>query len=79
MVSGVITGQRNLLLYAGGLLALATVAAGPFIGSDFRLLLWSQAFLYALTAVSLDIVWGQAGIPDMGHSVWFGLARSASA
>jgi branched-chain amino acid transport system permease protein len=73
VASRVNSGQQRLFYYIAGMAVLAAIAVGPFVSSDFRLLLWAQAFLYAMTAVSLDIVWGQAGIPDMGHSVWFGL------
>jgi branched-chain amino acid transport system permease protein len=49
------------------------IAAVPWLGSEYRTQLWTQAFTFAIAAVSLDLVWGYTGIPDLGHSVWFGV------
>ncbi len=45
----------------------------PFLGDEYRTQLWTQAFTFAIAAMSLDLVWGYTGIPDLGHSVWFGI------
>ena len=48
-------------------------AGGPIWGDRYTVYLLTQAFLYAALAVSLDLVWGYAGILDLGHAVWFGV------
>ncbi len=61
------------------LLAVAAVAAmlGPVLGDRYTVYLLTQAFIYAALAVSLDLVWGYAGILDLGHAVWFGIGALA--
>jgi branched-chain amino acid transport system permease protein len=62
----------SLRLLAAALLVLAA-AGGPVWGDRYTVYLLTQAFLYAALAVSLDLVWGYAGILDLGHAVWFGI------
>jgi branched-chain amino acid transport system permease protein len=35
--------------------------------------LLAQAFVFAIAAISLDLVWGYCGVLDLGHAVWFGI------
>jgi ABC-type uncharacterized transport system ATPase subunit/ABC-type branched-subunit amino acid transport system permease subunit len=56
-----------------GAAALAVLAALPFGIDEYHVVLITQAFTFAIAAISLDLVWGYAGIPDLGHSVWFGV------
>ncbi|MGH6989065.1 MAG: branched-chain amino acid ABC transporter permease, partial [Stellaceae bacterium] len=65
-------GRRRQFLLAGAVL-LAVLAAVPFGVDEYRVVLITQAFTFAIAAISLDLVWGYAGIPDLGHSVWFGI------
>lgn len=64
---------RNALLVLAAASALAALVVGPYLGGAYMTLLLAQSFLYAITAISLDLVWGYAGIPEMGHSLWFGI------
>ena len=55
-------------------LALAGFAlVVPLVAGDHLVYLLTEACLYAVLAISLDLVWGYAGILDLGHSLWFGL------
>src|SRR6185312_9595817 len=63
--------RRDFLLIGAALIAV--IAVVPFLGNEYRTQLWTQAFTFAIAAVSLDLVWGYTGIPDLGHSVWFGI------
>ena len=45
----------------------------PFLAGEYVILLLAQSFVYAIAAISLDLVWGYTGIPEMGHSLWFGI------
>lgn len=66
--------DRALALRVLAVAALVLAAAGaPVWGDRYTVYLLTQAFLYAALAVSLDLVWGHAGILDLGHAVWFGL------
>jgi branched-chain amino acid transport system permease protein len=64
--------RRRDFLIIGALLFVA-IAVVPSLGSEYRTQLWTQAFTFAIAAISLDLVWGYTGIPDLGHSVWFGI------
>lgn len=64
--------RRRDFLIIGAVLVIG-IAAVPWLGSEYRTQLWTQAFTFAIAAVSLDLVWGYTGIPDLGHSVWFGV------
>lgn len=58
---------------SGGVAVVAVVAAiGPLLG-NYDAGLMATAFIYAIAAVSLDLVWGYAGAPDLGHALWFGI------
>ncbi|WP_136718313.1 branched-chain amino acid ABC transporter permease [Halorientalis salina] len=63
------TDAKKLLLGTSLLVLLAAPAifTGYFIG------LLAVAFLYAIFAISVDLVWGYAGILTFGHAAFFGL------
>jgi branched-chain amino acid transport system permease protein len=64
-------GRRDVVIIAT-VFAIG-IAAVPWLGSEYRTQLWTQALTFAIAAISLDLVWGYTGIPDLGHSVWFGV------
>jgi branched-chain amino acid transport system permease protein len=51
---------------------LVAVLTAPFVTNSYMVYLLTQAFLYAVLAISLDLVWGYTGILNLGHSLWFG-------
>jgi branched-chain amino acid transport system permease protein len=53
-----------------GLLLL--LVAPPFL-SSFMLSLLTQAVLYSIAAMSLDIILGYTGLASLGHAAYFGL------
>jgi branched-chain amino acid transport system permease protein len=60
------------------LVALAAVAAllvgaPPFLAA-YPLTLLTQALIYAIFAMSLDILLGYTGMPSLGHAAYFGTA-----
>jgi branched-chain amino acid transport system permease protein len=57
------------LAVAGGLL----VAAPPFLPA-YPLTLLTQALIYAVFAMSLDLLLGYTGLPSLGHAAYFGVA-----
>ena len=61
-------------------IALALVAAlvaGPPTLSSFMLSLITQALIYAILAMSLDIILGYTGLASLGHAAYFGLGAYA--
>jgi branched-chain amino acid transport system permease protein len=56
----------------GLLAAVAAAVIAPFVVNAYVTDLLAQACVYAVLAISLDLVWGYAGILDLGHAMWFG-------
>lgn len=61
---------RSALCVVLGVAVLSAVA-GPFL-STYYVGLLCQALIFALFAMSLDILVGYAGLPSLGHSAFFG-------
>jgi urea transport system permease protein len=57
-------------LAAAGFLALLSV---PYVLDPFRLSIMEKALAFAIFALSLDLIWGIAGILSFGHAAFFGL------
>jgi branched-chain amino acid transport system permease protein len=57
-------------------LVLVLVAVPPML-SSFLLSLVTQALIYAILAMSLDIVLGYMGLASLGHAAYFGLGAYA--
>lgn len=66
------THARRLLIAGAIASGAALLVAGPYLGGQYQTLLLAQSFLFAAAAVTLDVVWGYTGIPELGHSIWFG-------
>lgn len=49
----------------------------PFAGS-YQIRILSKFVLFAVFAMSLDLIWGYAGIVSFGHAAYFGLGAYAS-
>ncbi len=54
-----------------GAMALATF---PFVGSDFYISMVTRMMIFAIFAMSLDILQGTTGLVSLGHAAYFGLA-----
>jgi len=52
---------------------LIFLAVFPLLASDFRVELMGKFLVYALFALSLNLVWGYTGLLSLGHAVFFGL------
>ena len=59
------------------LLALALVALGPFVLNRYSVSVLVRSFLFGGIAVTLDILWGYAGILSFGQSAFFGIGAYA--
>jgi branched-chain amino acid transport system permease protein len=56
---------------------IAALVAGPPYLSSFMLSLVTQALIYAVLAMSLDIILGYTGLASLGHAAYFGLGAYA--
>jgi len=65
----VLPGQRVIGL---GIMLLLLLVAPPFL-SSFILTLLTQALIYGILAMSLDLLLGYTGLPSLGHAAYLGL------
>lgn len=63
--------MRAALAWAAALLVLAALPAAL---SSYQLGLLTKMLIFALFAMSLDLVLGYAGLPSLGHAAYFGVA-----
>ena len=59
--------------------ALAALLVGPPFLSGFMLALLTQALIYSILAMSLDLILGYMGLSSLGHAAYFGLGAYAVA
>lgn len=64
---------RRFGLGVSAVIPVLFLAGLPTLLSDYTTGLCTTALIYAILAVSLDLVWGQTGVIDLGHTIWFGL------
>ncbi|MDP6226739.1 MAG: branched-chain amino acid ABC transporter permease [Dehalococcoidia bacterium] len=69
MVIGPETWRSWLPLLAGA----GLMAAAPFVLSDFKVILLSEVVIFALFAVSYNLLLGYCGLVSFGHAALFGL------
>ena len=60
-------------------LMLAVLLLAPSVLSDFRIALLGKFLTFAMLALSLNLIWGYAGMLSLGHGVFFGLGGYAMA
>jgi branched-chain amino acid transport system permease protein len=59
------------------LVALAALVAMPFTVSDYGRTLIAEIFIFAIFAMSLDLLLGFTGLMSLGHAAFFGLGAYA--
>jgi branched-chain amino acid transport system permease protein len=69
------TDLRRAIL--GCVLALVAVAIGPYVLPPFMVNSLIRAFLYAVAALTVDLLWGYTGILTFGQSAYFGIGAYA--
>ena len=69
------TAQRR----AAELLVLLALLALPFLMTDYPRALVSEIFIFAIFAMSLDLLLGFTGLMSLGHAAFFGLGAYAVA
>jgi branched-chain amino acid transport system permease protein len=71
--------RRERLAAAGTLLFAAGLCAAPFVLSRYGVDLLVNVGIYALLALSLNLVLGEAGLYDMGHAAFFAVGAYTTA
>ena len=67
---------RTLMLVCG--CALLLIAIGPYVLPAYMVNSLIRAFLYAAVALTVDVLWGYAGILTFGQSAFFGVGAYAA-
>ena len=69
MTRGLLAGPRSIAI---GVIFAALIVAPPYF-SSFLLTLLTQTLIYAILAMSLDIILGYTGLSSLGHAAYLGL------
>src|ERR1700687_287811 len=71
---------RNRVFWVLGLalVSLAIIGAGPFLFDTYTVNILVRSFLYAATALTVDVLWGYTGILTFGQAAFFGIGAYAA-
>src|SRR5258708_10510824 len=71
---------RNRVFWVLGLalVSLAVIGAGPYLLDTYTVNILVRSFLYAATALTVDILWGYTGILTFGQAAFFGIGAYAA-
>jgi branched-chain amino acid transport system permease protein len=70
---------RATLLAALAILALLVVVFGPSVFDRFTINVLTRSMIYAMLAVTVDLLWGFTGVLTFGQAAFFGLGAYATA
>jgi len=65
--------RRWLAISGVSVLLVAFLLASPVVLGEYAQQILSQAFLFAIAAVTVDLLWGYTGILTFGQSAFFGI------
>lgn len=71
--------RRSVVAAMSVLLFIAVPAAAALFGDPFAVSIATQIVIYALAAVSLDLILGYGGMVSFGHAAYFGIGAYAVA
>src|SRR3989440_3398702 len=60
-------------------LGAALLAASPLVLGEYAQEILSQAFFFAVAAITVDLLWGYTGVLTFGQSAFFGIGVYAVA
>jgi urea transport system permease protein len=66
-------GSGSLTYWVLPIACTAGLLMAPLFLSDFRVGLLGKFLTFAILAISLNLIWGYAGMLSLGHAVFFGL------
>ncbi|MFW8609512.1 ABC transporter permease subunit [Rhizobium beringeri] len=70
---------RLVLLLALALAALLLIVFGPMILGRFSLNVLTRSMIYAMLAITVDLLWGYTGVLTFGQAAFFGVGAYATA
>src|SRR6516162_10024131 len=65
--------RRWLTIFGVSTLLVAFLLASPMVLGEYAQQILSQAFFFAIAAVTVDLLWGYTGILTFGQSAFFGI------
>ena len=68
-----ISARKVMLVAAGGLLLLFLPVIADYLGDAYMVSLFTRVLIYALAAVSLDLLIGYGGLVSLGHAAFVGI------
>jgi branched-chain amino acid transport system permease protein len=71
--------RRVVILGVLALVALALVIFGPVFLSRFSINVLTRSMIYAILAITVDLLWGFTGILTFGQAAFFGVGAYATA
>lgn len=71
--------SEQITRFAPVLILALLLFAAPVVLSEFRTKLLGEILAFGILALSLDLIWGYAGMLSLGHGVFFGLGGYAFA
>jgi branched-chain amino acid transport system permease protein len=74
-----VSAPASMRMRAWGLAALAAMTLYPFLVSDYPRALVAEIYIFAIFAMSLDLLLGFTGLMSLGHAAFFGLGAYAVA
>ena len=67
---------KGIILLGG--LGLLLIAVGPWVFDTYLLNILVKAFFFAVSAITVDILWGYTGYLTFGQSAFFGIGAYAA-
>lgn len=67
------TNRRMLVVIVGLLFFILLPPVASIIGDEYLVTLFTRILIYALAAVSLDLIIGYGGMVSLGHTAFFGI------
>src|SRR6516164_1188662 len=71
--------RRWLIIASLSILLLAVLLTSPLALGEYAQEILSQAFFFAVAAITVDLLWGYTGVLTFGQSAFFGIGVYAVA
>src|SRR6516165_164582 len=65
--------RRWLTIFGVSILLVAFLLASPMVLGEYAQQILSQAFFFAIAAITVDLLWGYTGVLTFGQSAFFGI------
>src|SRR5204862_2399368 len=65
--------RRWLAILGASVLFVAFLLASPLVLGEYAQQILSQAFFFAVAAITVDLLWGYTGVLTFGQSAFFGI------